>query len=227
MQVIAWVGTATLVKYRYLSGSQSTWNTDCFCQLLFSKFFDHYFSKQELGCTICMLRWWQMIPEWWCFFLCSGPIVLFLLLNRFLIGEWGLFLLLNTKWIIWEAQIMMVLKGVWRLVSTFDVWMCFSVCSQQLWAQKPRVIEETGPSLEEVSAPFQVCFLCPCSSSGPVIQPASHQERWWVSLPLRIWSRMMLCCGWKWEYMCDTYTVANSFFKKISILKDVSEFQSF
>lgn len=57
-----------------------------------------------------------MIQEWWCFFLCSGPIVLFLLLSRFLVEECYLFLLLNTKRVIWGAWIMVVLKGIWRLV---------------------------------------------------------------------------------------------------------------
>lgn len=123
--MIAWVGTVVLVKCRFLSGSQSTWETDCICLLLCSKSFAHHFCKWELYCTICVLKWWWMIQEWWWFFLCSGSIVLFL--SRFLVGESCLFLLDNTKWVICEAQIMMVLKGVWSLVRhprCLDVLLC-------------------------------------------------------------------------------------------------------
>lgn len=70
--------------------------------------------------------WWWMPQKWWWFFLCSGPIILFLLLSTFPLGECCLFLLFNTRWVMWEAQTM-VLRGVWRFVRHLwflDVLLC-------------------------------------------------------------------------------------------------------
>lgn len=47
------------------------------------------------------------------------------------------------------------------------------LCSLQLWAHKPWVTEETGPSVGGVSAYSGVLCPCPC----PVMQPALTTKR--------------------------------------------------
>lgn len=174
-----------------------------------------------------------MIPEWWCFFPYSGPIILFLLLNRFLVGECCLFLLLNTKWIIWEAQIMMVLKGVWRLVRhlwCLNVLLCLfptAMGSGALgdWGNRRFIRRSFCPFSGVLSVSLQQFWPCHAACThtkrgNGCLFPLEPNPGW--------------CCassvGNDWagnENIQVIHTPLQTLFLKISILKDASEFQSF